>query len=165
MKTKDGRAVLARRRARGRHKLTVSDERAVRARPTQSNPVLPAEYLGALARLSAVGADSALRRFPSSSMTTAFRVSGPLFAAFCRSRATPETGANAMVARLGLTVPRAVGGAVVRNRIKRRLREAFRLHRARIAPQWDIVLNPRRAALGCAGIRPEIEARRSFGRG
>jgi len=49
-------------------------------------------------------------------------------------------------ARLGLTVPRAVGGAVVRNRIKRRFREAFRLHRTAIGAQWDIVLNIRRAA-------------------
>jgi len=72
-----------------------------------------------------------------------FRVSGPLFAAFCRAREGAVEGG----ARLGLTVPRAVGGAVVRNRIKRRLREVFRLHRAEIAPKWDIVLNPRRAAL------------------
>jgi ribonuclease P protein component len=65
-----------------------------------------------------------------------------LFAAFCLARASPGEGA-----RLGLTVPRALGGAVVRNRIKRRLREAFRQHRAEFGPQWDIVLNPRRAAL------------------
>jgi ribonuclease P protein component len=73
-----------------------------------------------------------------------FRVSGPLFAAFCRAR---EGDAIELGARLGLTVPRAVGKAVIRNRIKRRLREVFRLHRAKIAPKWDIVLNPRRAAL------------------
>ena len=73
-----------------------------------------------------------------------FRVSGPLFAAFCMAR---EDDSIDLGARLGLTVPRAVGKAVIRNRIKRRLREVFRLHRAKIAPKWDIVLNPRRAAL------------------
>ena len=40
-----------------------------------------------------------------------------------------------------------MGGSVDRNRIKRRLREAFRLHRAELDPRWDIVLNPRRTAL------------------
>lgn len=69
------------------------------------------------------------------------RFSGPLFAAFCLAR--PEQ----KIARLGLTVPRAIGGSVVRNRIKRRLREAFRLHRGELDPQWDIVINPRRTAL------------------
>jgi len=69
------------------------------------------------------------------------RLSTPLFAAFCLFRPDSETGP-----RLGLTVPRAVGGAVQRNRIKRRLREAFRLHRARFG-SWDIVLNPRRTVL------------------
>jgi ribonuclease P protein component len=72
------------------------------------------------------------------------RVSGPLFAAFCLARAD-GTGCSP---RLGLTVPRAIGGSVVRNRIKRRLREAFRLQRATLNPQWDIVINPRRTALG-----------------
>ena len=70
------------------------------------------------------------------------RLSGPLFAAFCVARTETDRSS----ARLGLTVPRAVGGAVVRNRIKRRLREAFRMRRAGIASKWDIVLNVRRAA-------------------
>ena len=48
--------------------------------------------------------------------------------------------------RIGITVSRALGGAVERNRLKRRLREAVRKHRAELGPGWDIVLQPRAAA-------------------
>jgi ribonuclease P protein component len=66
-----------------------------------------------------------------------------LFAAFCLAREGDQAGV-----RIGLTVPRALGGAVIRNRIKRRLRAAFRLHRADWSlVHWDIVLNPRKAAI------------------
>lgn len=49
---------------------------------------------------------------------------------------------------------------MVRNRIKRRLREAFRLHRAELGPKWDIVLNPRRKALDAAFADVEREMRK-----
>jgi ribonuclease P protein component len=39
-----------------------------------------------------------------------------------------------------------LGKAVLRNRIKRRVREAVRLQRWRLGPEWAIVINPRRAA-------------------
>lgn len=52
--------------------------------------------------------------------------------------------------RVGLTVGRALGGAVERNRIKRRLREAVRLHYATLPPALDLVLNPRKSALRLA---------------
>jgi ribonuclease P protein component len=45
--------------------------------------------------------------------------------------------------RLGITVPVRVGKAVLRNRIKRRLREVFRLNRLAIPAGWDMVINPR----------------------
>ena len=45
--------------------------------------------------------------------------------------------------RLGLAIPRRVGNAVLRNRVKRRLREAFRLSRHRIAGSLDLVLHGR----------------------
>jgi ribonuclease P protein component len=35
----------------------------------------------------------------------------------------------------------------MRNRAKRRLREAIRVRLHEVAAQWDIVINPRRAAL------------------
>ena len=48
--------------------------------------------------------------------------------------------------RIGLTVPRAVGNAVERNRIRRRLRESIRKRLAELGPGWDIVLNVRQTA-------------------
>jgi len=43
--------------------------------------------------------------------------------------------------RLGLTVSRKVGNAVRRSRVKRVLRELFRLHRAGMEPALDLVVN------------------------
>jgi ribonuclease P protein component len=45
--------------------------------------------------------------------------------------------------RLGLSVSRRVGGAVVRNRWKRLLREAFRLTRPQLPPGIDLIVIPR----------------------
>ena len=80
------------------------------------------------------------------------RYSSPLFAAFYARRLDAEGPPGP---RIGFTLPRALGGAVVRNRIKRRLRDVFRRNRTRIGARWDIVLNPRRAAL--TAPFPEIE--------
>lgn len=50
--------------------------------------------------------------------------------------------------RLGLTVSRKVGGAVVRNRVKRLLREWFRLHHHELTDDWDLVIIARRPPPG-----------------
>ena len=42
--------------------------------------------------------------------------------------------------RVGITVSKKLGCAVVRNRIRRRLREIYRLNESRFAPGWDIVV-------------------------
>ena len=42
--------------------------------------------------------------------------------------------------RVGITVGKKLGHAVVRNRVRRRLREIYRLNEDRFKPGWDIVV-------------------------
>ncbi len=53
--------------------------------------------------------------------------------------------------RIGLSVSRKVGGAVLRNRWKRLLREAFRLARLQLPADIDIVAIPR------PGVEPTLQ--------
>ena len=63
--------------------------------------------------------------------------------------AAPSSREDGSVApRLGLTVSRRVGNAVVRNRVKRRAREWFRTSRERLAPGRDLVIIARAGAGG-----------------
>ena len=48
--------------------------------------------------------------------------------------------------RLGLSVSRKVGNAVVRNHWKRRIRESFRLQQSDLPRGLDIVVRPRKGA-------------------
>ena len=49
--------------------------------------------------------------------------------------------------RVGITVSKKLGKAHVRNRVRRRLREVYRLNEARFAPGWDIVVVARSRAV------------------
>ncbi|MGN1016420.1 MAG: ribonuclease P protein component [Faecousia sp.] len=49
--------------------------------------------------------------------------------------------------RVGITVSKKLGHAVVRNRVRRRLREVYRLNEERFAPGWDIVVVARTRAV------------------
>jgi len=49
--------------------------------------------------------------------------------------------------RVGFTVGKVLGGAVERNRMKRRLREAVRLHRLSLSASVDVVMNPKKSVL------------------
>jgi ribonuclease P protein component len=64
------------------------------------------------------------------------RRSASLCTVFVRANGLPHT-------RFGVTTPARMGKAVLRNRLKRRLREVFRRHRAQLPGGWDILVNPR----------------------
>jgi ribonuclease P protein component len=48
--------------------------------------------------------------------------------------------------RLGVTVSRKIGNAVRRNRVKRLVREFFRLHRSELQPAHDLLIIARAGA-------------------
>ena len=56
-----------------------------------------------------------------------------------------HTGKN----RVGITVSKKLGHAVVRNRVRRRLREVYRLNEERFSSGWDIVVVARTRAIHC----------------
>lgn len=49
--------------------------------------------------------------------------------------------------RVGITVSKKLGKAHVRNRVRRRLREIYRLNEAKFKPGWDIVVVARSKAV------------------
>lgn len=68
----------------------------------------------------------------------------PYFALFSRIRASDST--DVLSPRIGISAARRVGNSVVRNKIKRRFRELFRLHQHEIRPEADIVMSLRQPA-------------------
>jgi ribonuclease P protein component len=66
------------------------------------------------------------------------RRSSSHFTVFFRANALPQS-------RFGFSIKKALGGAVVRNRIRRRVREIVRCHRLEIPAGTDIVIHPKSA--------------------
>jgi ribonuclease P protein component len=64
-------------------------------------------------------------------------------------------------ARVGFTVGRALGPAVERNRMKRRLREAVRLH-GMVSLPVDVVINPKKSLLRAEFLDLQDEVAKAF---
>ena len=60
---------------------------------------------------------------------------------YCRKNGSTEN-------RIGYTVSKKLGHAVVRNRVRRRLREIYRLHESEFLPGRDIVVVARSRTVG-----------------
>jgi len=65
---------------------------------------------------------------------------GPYLVLYARKNRTEQN-------RVGITVSKKLGKAHIRNRIRRRLREVYRLNEEHFLPGWDIVLVARSKAL------------------
>jgi len=74
----------------------------------------------------------------------------------------PRTDASQPGPRIGITVSRVMGGAVVRNRMRRRMREAIRFHLPQIAADVDVVFNPKKLVLDAEFAAIDQEVKRAF---
>ena len=64
------------------------------------------------------------------------RRSSSYFTVFLKANGLPQS-------RFGFSIKRTLGGAVVRNRMRRRMREIVRQHREEIGAGWDLVIHPK----------------------
>ena len=60
---------------------------------------------------------------------------------YARKNRTPEN-------RVGITVSKKLGHAVVRNRVRRRIRELYRLNRDKMQSGWDVIIVGRSRSIG-----------------
>ena len=130
MATGDGRNVLRRRRAKGRLRLA----------PTGSNSAPrsagPPRTASAGFRRGSTWSRCATAKISTTSFKTAARVYSPPVVLHARRRTeNPLLGV-----RLGVIASKRVGGAVVRNRARRVLRETCRLLLRERPGSWDLVL-------------------------
>ena len=104
------------------------------------------------------------RRHFSASMTVFYlrRVEGQPsdLLAMAKKKRAPRRDMTGL--RIGFTVSRALGGAVQRNRMRRRLREAVRLSRPSTDLPVDIVINPKKSLLATDFIAVLNEVARAF---
>jgi ribonuclease P protein component len=79
------------------------------------------------------------------------RRSSPHFTVFFRATQLPQS-------RFGFSIKKALGRAVLRNRIRRRTREIVRCHRLEIPAGWDIVIHPKNsvAQAKCATLTSDL---------
>jgi len=66
--------------------------------------------------------------------------------------------------RLGITVTKKIGNAVIRNRIKRLCREYFRLNRKNIPGSLDINIIAKKDAANLSGNQPFLYLQEIFGK-
>lgn len=78
--------------------------------------------------------------------------------ALYRIRAEHDSGGP----RVGFAVGKVLGGAVIRNRIRRRMRAVVRKHLGLLNGPLDVVLHPRKTVLDLNFVKLDAEIRQLF---